>query len=141
MTTMTETAAQARPADRFLRLALKVDAIASGLTGAGMVAAPGLHADLYGLPAAMTQPSGLFLLAFAAMVWFASARRLVDARLVTAIIVLNAIWVAASAIVIAAGWLPLTPLGVGYTILQAAAVALFAELQFIGLRRVRRAAK
>jgi hypothetical protein len=40
MTTISDTTAQTGPADRLLRVALKVDAIASGLTGLGFVGTP-----------------------------------------------------------------------------------------------------
>jgi len=55
-------AAQTQPADRLLRAALKVDAIASGLTGPGFVGTPKMFKDLFGLPSAVTVPAGLFLL-------------------------------------------------------------------------------
>ena len=48
---------------------------------------------------------------------------------------INALWVLASVAVVAAGLFSLTALGVLLVIIQAAAVALFAVLQSVGLRR------
>ena len=48
----------------------------------------------------------------------------------------NLLWVAASAVAVAAGWWSPTALGTGIVIAQAAAVALFAALQLTGLRWV-----
>lgn len=46
---------------------------------------------------------------------------------------INALWVVASVVV--AAILPMTGLGVAFVLVQAAAVAVFAELQVVGLRR------
>jgi uncharacterized protein YjeT (DUF2065 family) len=53
------------------------------------------------------------------------------------VIGLNALWVAASLALVAAGWLPLTTPGVAMTLAQAGAVAVLTELQVLGLRRAR----
>src|SRR5918997_453104 len=99
-----------------LRLALKLDAAASGASGALLVAAGSVLDDLLGLPLALLLPVGLFLLAYAAFVW-----------------------VADSVALVATAWFPLTALGAAFVLAQAAAVFLFANLQFLGLRRARRA--
>ena len=54
-----------------------------------------------------------------------------------AIVVLNALWVGASIVVAALGWLSPTTLGVAFILVQAGAVAVLAEVQYLGLRRVR----
>lgn len=137
-TTLSTTATQVKANDRMLRIALKADAIASGVTGLGFVALGQMHENLYGLPTALTMPAGIFLLAYAAMVWFTATRPRVSPTLVWTIIIGNAMWVVASATVILADLVPLTGLGIAFVALQAAAVALFAELEFIGLRRASR---
>ncbi|HCT79909.1 MAG TPA: hypothetical protein DGG94_13295 [Micromonosporaceae bacterium] len=135
---MSTTATQVQANDRMLRIALKADAIASGVTGLGFVALGQMHETLYGLPTALTMPAGIFLLAYAAMVWFTSTRPQINPALVWTIIIGNAMWVVASATVTVADLVPLTGLGIAFVALQAAAVALFAELEFIGLRRASR---
>ncbi|WP_144122435.1 hypothetical protein [Catellatospora sichuanensis] len=135
---MTNNALLATDTPRLLRHALRIDAIASGATGISLVAAGRLHADLFGLPVALTLPIGLFLLAFAAFVGFTGTRREVDLRAAKAIILINVGWVLLSAAVVATGLVPLNALGTGYVIAQAVAVGILAELQFTGVRRTRR---
>ena len=48
----------------------------------------------------------------------------------------NGAWAALSVVAILMDWLTLTTTGTVLTLVQAAAVAAFAELQLIGLRRV-----
>jgi hypothetical protein len=138
MTTISGAPARTRPADRLLRVALRVDAIASGLSGLAFLGTGKVSEDLYGLPWALTLPTGVFLLVFAAGVWLASTARGISTGAVVTIIVFNIAWVVASVVVLAAGLLPLTALGVGFVIVQAIAVAVFAELEFMGLRRIGR---
>lgn len=142
MTTISPTAAasRAKPADRLLRTALKIDAVACGLTGLGFIGTPRTHNDLFGLPAGLTLPTGVFLLLFAVAVWFTGSRRRIEPRAVIAVISANVAWVVASVAVIAAGWLELTSIGIGYVVLQALAVGILAELEFIGMRRLHRTA-
>jgi hypothetical protein len=59
----------------------------------------------------------------------------VPAALVLAVIALNAAWVADNILLPLSGWAQPTGLVTAFVIAQAAAVALFAKLQFMGLRR------
>jgi hypothetical protein len=54
---------------------------------------------------------------------------------VRTVIGLNFAWVAASALVLVTGWIQPNTLGIAFVIVQAAAVALLAELQITGRRR------
>jgi hypothetical protein len=129
------------PADqdggRLLRLSLRLDAAASGALGVLLAAGGALLDELLGIPTAVLVAVGGFLVAYAAALWLVGSRPEVSrpaARLVAAG---NLLWVAASVVAVAAGWWSPTALGTGLVIAQAAAVALFAELQLTGLRRVR----
>jgi hypothetical protein len=53
------------------------------------------------------------------------------------VVAVNALWVLASVALVAAGWFPLTSMGVAFVLALAAAVFLFADLQLLGLRRSR----
>jgi CHASE2 domain-containing sensor protein len=86
-------------------------------------------------------PAGLFLVAFALFVWLAGTRRRIAGTVAWAIVAVNALWVIGSVALVVAGWFPLTPLGVVFVVVQAAAVVLFACLQLIGLRRARPATR
>jgi hypothetical protein len=126
--------------DRLLRLALRLDAVASGATGVGLAALGWALDDVLGVPVALTLPLGLFLTGFAGWLWYLAGRPRIGAGAVRAVIALNVVWVLDSVALVAAGWAPLTALGTAYVLAQAAAVLLFADLQFVGLRRVRQAA-
>jgi hypothetical protein len=51
------------------------------------------------------------------------------------VIVTNALWAAASVVLLLSGWVAPTALGYAFVIAQAAVVAVFGELQYTGLRR------
>ena len=124
-----------------LRLSLKLDAVASGALGALLLAAGGVLDDLLGTPLALLMPVGLFLLAYAAFVWVVGMRRPISKAAAWAVIALNLVWVVDSVVVVLADWFPLTGLGITFVLTQATAVAVFADLQFLGLRHIRRAAR
>lgn len=133
----------ARPAtggnDRFLRLATQLDAVATGAVGAlALVGAPLLD-GLLGTPAAFLRPTGLFLVAYAAAIGVVGTRRAVSRPAVGAAVALNLLWVVASVALVARGPFALTPVGAGVVLAQAVAVAVFADLQLLGLRRARTA--
>jgi hypothetical protein len=81
-------------------------------------------------------PVGVFLAAYAAALWFVGSRPRVSRPAVWVVVVGNLLWVAASVVAIAGWWSP-TAVETAFVLAQAAAVALFAELQFTGLRRAR----
>jgi hypothetical protein len=67
------------------------------------------------------------------------ARRHLPTPASWAVVAGNLLWVAASVVVVAAGWWTPTAAGTAVVLVQAAAVALFAVLQFLGLRASRAA--
>jgi hypothetical protein len=113
---------------------VRVDALVSGASGLLLAAAAPLLDDLLGAPIAVLLPLGLFLLAYSSALVLV-ARRGAQARAVKAVVAGNAIWVVASVAVVLADVLTLTTTGVVFTLLQAAAVAVLAELQFASARR------
>jgi hypothetical protein len=122
---------------RLLRLALKLDAAAAGALGA-LLAIGGAELDgPLGAPTTFLVPTGLFLVAYAMCLWFVATRPSVSRPAVWTVIGLNLLWVADSVVLVAAGWFALTALGTGFVLVQAAAVALVADLEFMGLRRTR----
>ena len=123
-----------------LRLALRLDAAASGALGLlALLAGPAVD-ELLGTRRALLWPVGLFLVAYATLLWIMAVPASVSRPSVRIVIAGNLLWVVASVAVVATGWLALTGLGVALVLAQAAAVALFANLQFLGLRRARPAA-
>jgi len=118
-----------------LRFALLADAVASGATGLMMIAGADLLTGLLGLPVALMREAGLLLVPYVALVAFVGTRQNIPHGAVRAIIALNIAWVAASIGLLMSGIVAPTVLGYAFVIFQAVVVGVFAELQFIGLRR------
>jgi hypothetical protein len=119
----------------FLRFALLADAIASGATGLLLILGADLLAGLLGLPAALMREAGLLLVPYVALVAFVGTRATISRPAVRVIIALNAMWTAASLLLLVTDYVAPTALGYAFVIAQAAVVAAFAELQFVALRR------
>ena len=119
----------------FLRRALLVDAAASGLTGALMLAGAGMLTDLLGLPAALLRGAGLVLVPYVAFVAIVAARAHISTAAVWAVIACNALWTVASVALVIDGFVTPTALGSVFVIGQAVAVAALGALQYAALRR------
>ena len=119
-----------------LRRALLVDATASGTMGLAFASASRSLAGLLGFPAAALFWVGFFLVAFAGfLIWLARRPRM-PRLLVVAVVVGNVLWVAGSLALLPAGLVDLTGLGVAVVLGQAAAVAVFAAVEYGGLRQL-----
>lgn len=125
---------------QFLRRALGADAIASGAAGLLLAFGGAALESLTGLSAALTQPAGYFMIVYAAFVGFLGSRATLPGAVVWLVIVGNALWALESLMMLALGWVEPTALGYAFVVAQALAVAGFAELQFMGLRRSQRRA-
>ena len=126
----------------FLRLALRLDALATGAVGALMLLAAGTAVGdgrpfvrMLGMPLAGLASLGLSLIVYAAFVWIVGSRRRVSGPGAWVAVVINVLYALGGVVAVAAGLFPLTALGVAFVLAQAAAVALFTALQFLGLRR------
>jgi hypothetical protein len=118
-----------------VRVSLKLDALASGPLGLLMAATGSRVGGLMGLPGTLLVMVGILLVAFAASLWYTATRPTPPRFAIGAIIAANVAWVVASVSVLVAGWFPLTALGIGFVLAQAAAVAALAAFQFVALRR------
>jgi hypothetical protein len=118
-----------------LRAALAVDSLASGIMGLGLTFAAGPLSPLLGLPQPLLLGAGLACVGWAAVTGWLARRPLLRRSAVWAVIAINAIWVVESLLVAFGGWVSLTGLGLAFVLLQALAVAAFAEAQLIGLKR------
>lgn len=119
----------------FLRRALQVDAVFSGASALLLVFGAGLLAPLLNLPEVFLRETGLVLVVYAALVGFLGTRSLMSKMAVWAVIVVNAVWAIDSIILLASGWVSPNMLGQAFVVMQAIVVGVFAELQFIGLRK------
>jgi hypothetical protein len=118
-----------------LRRALLADGVISGTTGLLMFAAAGPLGSLLGLNVALLRAAGLSLLPFAALLVYLAARDRTPHRLVWGIVGYNLLWVLDSVLLLVTGWAEPTLLGYLFTLGQALVVAVFAGLQYVGLRR------
>ena len=123
------------PMSRPLRLVLLADAAASGATAALLVAGAGLLERLLGLPVALMREAGMLLIPYVVLVVLVAARPPVAVTAVNAIIATNAVWTAASVLLLVSGWVSPTVLGVAFVLAQALAVGAFAVIQYVCLRQ------
>jgi hypothetical protein len=119
----------------FLRIALLIDAVASGLTAALLVAGADALRDWLGLPVELMREAGLILVVYVAFVAFVATRAQIAASAVWAVIVCNALWTIASFAILKSGMVAPTTLGIVFVIGQALAVLALGALQFVALRR------
>jgi hypothetical protein len=119
----------------FLRNTLYLDALASGATALLMLLGAPLLAGLLELPEPLLFWAGLLLIPFVAMLVVIARRDSVPRGLLPVIIVLNMLWVIGSFVLLLSGAVAPNALGIAFVVVQALAVAVFAELQFIGIRR------
>lgn len=129
----------ARPAqegsDSLLRLVMKLDAAACGVLGVVALAGASALSGLLGAPVALLTPVGVFLVAWAVLLWVISSRPRVSKTAAWVVILFNLAWTVDSAVLVAAGWFPLTAVGTAFVLAQAVAVVLIAAAQFYALRR------
>lgn len=115
---------------------LLINAVSSGATGLGLVVIPGVFAELFNTTARTPfVGTGLFLIAFAAIVYFESRKDSASPAWVRFIIALDIIWVLISTLIVSLQVFEISMLG--YTIIAAVAlwVAFMAGLQYLGLKK------
>lgn len=119
----------------FLSRVLLVDAVATAITVIAMLAGARTLAPLLGLPAEFLTGVGLLLIPFCAFAGWLATREYAARAAVWLIICANLAWVLASMLLLASDRFNPTFLGQVYVIVQAIAVAVLAELQFLCVRR------
>lgn len=121
-----------------LRLALRLDAVATGVVGAAaLIGCAALDSPL-GLPVAFLAGIGAFLVLYALVVARVGSAAAPHRTAVWLVIGANLGWFALSAVTAAAGWLDPTGLGTTLIVVQAVAVLGFADVQLLGVRRARK---
>ncbi len=119
----------------FLRRAVLADAIFSGASAVLLTLGAGALAPWLELPEALLRESGLFLIAYTALVGWLGTRETMPKPLVVIVIAGNAAWVLASIALLFSGAVTPNLLGETFIVLQAIVVGALAELQYIGLRK------
>jgi len=119
----------------FLRRALLADAIFSGVSAVLLALGAGALASLLNLPEGLLRETGLFLVVYAASVGWLGTRPSIPKPVVWIVIAGNAAWALASIALLFSGWVTPNLLGEAAVAMQAIAVGVFAELQYVGLGR------
>ncbi|QDF39104.1 hypothetical protein FJN17_16955 [Bradyrhizobium symbiodeficiens] len=122
-------------ASTFLRRALLADAVFSGVAAFGFTLGASAFATLFNLPEALLRETGLFLIAYAALVGWLASRASVAKPLVLLVVVGNAAWTVGSIALLLSGAVSPNIAGELMVVAQAIATGVFAELQYVGLRK------
>lgn len=122
----------------FLPRLLLVDGLASGATALLLLAGADVLAPVLGLPAGLLHAAGMVLVPFVLWVLLLSRRSEAPRGAMTAVVIINFAWVAASAWVAFGGVYQPTASGVAFVSAQGLAVLAFAELGWMGLRATTR---
>lgn len=120
----------------FLRTVLTIDALTCLATGVASLALGPMVAGALGLSASLLQGSGVALLAVAAFIAFAIRHTPSMPWAAWTVVLGNAAWVLGSVLLLVAGFEQPTALGTVYVIGQAVIVAILAELEYTGLKKL-----
>jgi hypothetical protein len=118
-----------------LRRAFLLDTIASGMMAALLTFGAGEWAPVLNLPEPLLRETGLFLIAYTALVGWLATRPSMPKALVIIVITGNAVWTIASITLLFSGAVTPNLLGQTFVVAQAIVPGALAELQCIGLRR------
>jgi hypothetical protein len=134
MTAITAPATTTR--DSFLRFAMRLDAVITGVMGiAGVALAPRI-AELSGTTAAFEYAMCAFFMAYGVLVFGLS--RMTHVRIPgIAVVIGNLVYSAAAVVMVLAGVFPLTTTGIVATLGSGVYTLVMADLQYVGLRRLR----
>src|SRR3981189_2490403 len=115
--------------------AILADAIFSGVSAVLLTFGAGALPLLLNLPEPLLLETGLFLIAYAALVGWLGTRQAMPRAGVMIVIAGNAAWALASIALLFSGAVTPNLLGEAFVAAQAIVVGALAELQYIGLRR------
>jgi hypothetical protein len=119
----------------FLRRALLADAVVTGAVAVLQTFGAGLLAPMLSLPQPLVLETGLFLVAYTALVGWLASRHSMPKALVVIVIAGNAAWALGSIALMFSGAVTPNLLGLAFIAVHAISTGVFAELQYIGLRK------
>jgi hypothetical protein len=119
----------------FLRRAIQADAVFSGASAVLLTLGAGALAPLLSLPEALLSETGLFLIAYTALVGWLGTRQAMPNALVVIVIAGNAAWAVASIALLFSGTVTPNLLGEAFVVIQAIVVGALGGLQYVGWRR------
>ena len=129
------TLSTATRSDSLLRLAMRTDAVLSGLCGLAILLAAGRLSELTGYSTAVKYGVGAAFVVFAAVVFWAAGRTKVRPAGI-ALAVGNPLFTVVAVLVVLAGAVDLTTAGVVITLATGVYTLVFADLQYLGVGRI-----
>ena len=118
-----------------LRLALVADAAVTGANAVAYLAGAVVLDSVLGVPAALLLALGAFLAVYSALVLRLATRPEIPRGGVVAVVGANLVWAAGSLLALALDTFTPDPVGQVWIAMQAAVVAGFGALQYVGLRQ------
>ena len=119
----------------FLRYTLFADAATCTLCGLLFTIGGAFLQNISGLPASLMFYAGLSLFPFAAFLLYAATRKSISKTAIWAIIGINLLWTIDSFLLLFSGYVAPTTFGYIFVISQAIGVLIYADLEFIAMRK------
>jgi hypothetical protein len=122
--------------DSLLRFAMRADAILTGLAGLAGIPLAGWLAETSGTTTTFEYSMSAFFIGYGIVVFGLAALPAVRVPGI-AVVIANLMYTVAAVVFVLADWMPLTTTGVVLTLATGIYTAVFAELQYQGLRRMK----
>lgn len=123
--------------DSLLRFAMRADAVLTGLAGIAGIPLAGWLAEMSGTTKAFEYSMSAFFIGYGIVV-LALAQLPTLRRPGIAVIAANLLYTVAAVVFVFLDWMPLTTFGIVATLATGVYTLVFAELQYQGLRRMKR---
>jgi hypothetical protein len=123
--------------DSLLRFALRLDAVTSGLVGIVGIPFAGWMAERSGTTISFEYSVSAFFIAYGVVV-LALAQLPELRKPGIAVVAANLLYTVGAVVFVVADWMPLTTFGVVGTLATGVCTLVFAELQYQGLRRLKK---
>jgi hypothetical protein len=122
--------------DSLLRFAMRADAVLTGLAGIAAIPLAGWLSEVSGTTTAFEYSMSAFFIVYGIVVFGLAALPSVQVPGI-AVIIANLLYTVAAVVLVLADWMPLTTIGVVLTLATGVYTAVFAELQYQGVRRIK----
>jgi hypothetical protein len=122
-----------------LHRALVLDAVVTGACALLLAFGGRMLEGVLGLPASLLTSAGVSLIAYTVFLVWLIRRDTLPRGAVWFVIAGNALWAIDSVLLLFTNWIDPTVIGQAFVVFQAVVVAVFAEAQYVGLRRAQTA--
>ena len=123
--------------DSLLRFAMRADAVLTGIAGIAGIPLAGWLAEISGTTTSFEYGMSAFFIGYGVVV-LALAQLPSLRKPGIAVITANVVYTVAAVVLVFLDWMPLTTFGVVATLATGVYTLVFAELQYQGLKRIRR---